>query len=98
MKNTIDANELNEGLSVVKFGANWCGPCRMYAPIMENVSKTFNDVKFFSIDVDTNGELASAYGVSSIPMTAIVKDGKIVERFVGVRDIKSLTAMIQKHK
>jgi thioredoxin 1 len=98
MKTTINANDLSQGLSVVKFGANWCGPCRMYAPIMENVSKAFTDVKFFSIDVDKNGELAAAYGVSSIPMTAIVKNGKVVERFVGVRDAKTLTELIQKHK
>ena len=68
----------------VDFWAEWCGPCRMVSPIVEELSKDFNDrVKFFKINVDNNSDIAAKYGVMSIPTLIIFKNGEIVEKLIG---------------
>lgn len=79
----------NKGVVFVDFYANWCGPCKLTSPIIEELSedKNFKDkVKFTEIDVDKNQELASQYSVFSIPTFILFKDGKPVSQFVGARD------------
>lgn len=72
-----------EGLKLVDFYADWCGPCRMLGPVLEDLSQDINDVEFFKINVDNDGELAQAYQVSSIPTLILFKDGKIVDKKIG---------------
>lgn len=72
-------------IEVKRFHAEWCGPCRTLAPIMENVKTKFNGVTFSDINVDEDYETAQKYAVRNIPLVVIEKDGEVVERFVGVQ-------------
>jgi thioredoxin 1 len=72
-------------VEVKKFSAAWCGPCRMLAPIFENLKPKFGNVNFINYDVDQQFEEASKYSIRSVPTVIIEKDGKEVERFVGLQ-------------
>lgn len=72
-------------IEVKKFEASWCGPCKALKPIFENVASKYNDVNFSYVDVDEQFELASKYGIRSVPTVVIEKDGKEVQRFSGVQ-------------
>lgn len=83
-KNTFNKEVLEEkGYVLVDFYADWCGPCKMTAPIIEELANEISDVKFVKVNVDENPELASNYQVFSIPTFIIFKDGKAVHQFVG---------------
>jgi thioredoxin 1 len=90
--------ETATGLNVIKFYADWCGPCRMFTPIMENVSKLNENVNFFSVNVDESRELAKQFDVQNLPTVVIVKEGKIVEKFIGLKNAKEVSSLIAKHK
>jgi thioredoxin 1 len=75
--------EIKNGVTVVDFYADWCGPCKMIAPILEQLSEERTDVKIVKIDVDANQQSAAQYGVRNIPTLLIVKDGVEVHRQVG---------------
>lgn len=86
------------GVVVVDFFAEWCGPCKMLAPIMEELNDELADkADIFKIDVDENGDIASEYGVMSIPTVIIFKDGEVVEEMVGFQPKDSLKSIIEKH-
>lgn len=72
-------------LEVKKFYGTWCGPCKTLAPTIERLKEQHTDVKFVDIDVDKDFEAASKYGIRSIPLVVIEKDGKEVQRFAGVQ-------------
>lgn len=72
-------------ITVKKFSASWCGPCKTLAPVMNEVKTQFSNVVFEDIDVDENFELASKYGVRSVPTVVIENNGAEVSRFVGVQ-------------
>lgn len=75
------------------FNADWCGPCRMLKPIVEEIAEEKSDVKVVSINIDDEDELADEYDVSSIPCIVVFKNGVEVERSVGFRpkeDIEQL--------
>ena len=73
-------------ITVKKFSATWCGPCRMLAPMFnEQVKPQFSGVKFEDIDVDANPTEITKYGVTSVPTVIIVKDGVELQRFTGVQ-------------
>ena len=69
---------------LIDFNANWCGPCRMLKPILDEIAKEKSDVKIVSINVDDNEELAREYGVMSIPCLVLVEKGKEIKRNVGL--------------
>jgi len=74
----------NKGIVVIDFFAEWCMPCLMMAPIIEELSEEFeNDVKFGKINVEDNQELAQKFGIRSIPAFILFKDGEIVDQFSG---------------
>jgi len=79
---------------LVDFNATWCGPCKMLAPILEEVSLENENFNFAAVDVDDNDELASEYGVSSIPCLVVFKDGKEVKRNVGFISKEDLENML----
>lgn len=72
---------------IIDFYADWCGPCRMMGPIIDEIAEEKADiVKVGKVNVDENQELAMEYGVMSIPTIVIIKNGKVSKTFVGVRD------------
>ncbi len=81
---------------LIDFSATWCGPCRMVAPIIEEIAAENSDYKICKVDVDEEPELAAAFAVSSIPMLVVVKNGKIVDQAVGARPKEAILAMLTK--
>lgn len=79
---------------LVDFYADWCGPCQMVAPILEEIAKSRNDVKIGKINVDEEGELAMKYKVSSIPYLAFFKNGEITNQMVGFGGKEKILEMI----
>ncbi|MBO5837861.1 MAG: thioredoxin [Oscillospiraceae bacterium] len=70
---------------LIDFWANWCGPCRMIAPIIEEIAQEREDIKVVKIDVDESQELAIQYQIMSIPTLLVVENGKVVNQSVGVK-------------
>jgi len=80
--------EFNEALgsnnvSVVEFGAKWCGACKATEPVLAQMSETYTDITFAKIDVSKNANLASKMGVMSLPNILIISGGKVVEQIIG---------------
>lgn len=89
------AETIAKGVTLVDFYADWCGPCRMIAPIIEELSNDLHGIATIAkIDIDKNQGAPTTYGVTSIPTIIIFKDGKEVQRVVGVRDKTSLKGLI----
>ena len=89
IKATTDSFE-NEVLKsdkpvLVDFNADWCGPCRMLAPLIEEIANERDDIKVVSVNIDDEDVLAEDHGISSIPCLVVFKDGKEVKRSVGFR-------------
>lgn len=70
---------------LIDFWASWCGPCRMLSPVVDEISEETTAAKICKVNVDEEPELAAQFKVMSIPMLAVVKDGKIVNTSVGVK-------------
>ena len=68
---------------LIDFWATWCGPCKMIAPIVEEVAADHPEIKVVKVNVDDAGDLAAAFGIVSIPTLVLVKDGKVVNQVVG---------------
>ncbi|MDO8662483.1 MAG: thioredoxin [Candidatus Omnitrophota bacterium] len=83
---------------VVDFWANWCGPCKMIAPIVEELAKEYDGkVKIGKVDVDTNPQSASTYGIMSIPSLIFFKDGKVMDQVTGALNRASLKQKIEEN-
>ena len=82
---TFDAEVLKSNVPVlVDFWAEWCGPCRMVAPVVEEVAKQYKGrIKVAKVDVDQNQKIATQYSIRSIPSLYVFKGGKVVEQIVG---------------
>lgn len=77
-------NEIrNEGKLVVDFFADWCGPCKMLSPVLEEVSKDYKDITFVKVNVDDNEELAGEFGIMSIPCVFMLENGEVKNKFLG---------------
>ena len=86
------------GITVVDFFANWCGPCRKLAPILEEVEAELGEkVNFAKIDTDDNLDSAKEYQVSGLPTLLVFKNGEVVERMVGLMPKSSIITNIEKH-
>ena len=83
---------------LVDFYAEWCGPCKMLAPIIEELSQELPDVKFYKIDVDKLRELAVEYSIRGVPTLIFFKNGEIKETVVGTRSKDELAAIAEKLK
>jgi thioredoxin 1 len=90
--------EQHDGLTVVDFWATWCGPCRMIAPILEQLSEEFaGRVKVTKLDVDANQKTAMRFQVRSIPTLLFFKDGKLVDQVIGAVPKPALIAKFEQH-
>lgn len=102
----INVNDANFDAEVIKaelpvlvdFWAEWCGPCRMIAPVVGEIAKEFSGkVKVCKVNVEEAPSKSSEYGVISIPTIAVFKGGKVVDKVVGAVPKGALVAMINKH-
>ena len=75
--------------------APWCGPCRMVVPIVEEIAAERSDIKVGKVNVDEQPELANQFGVMSIPMLVVMKNGKIMSQAIGARSKRDILAMIR---
>ena len=90
--NFID--EINANITLVDFYADWCGPCKMIAPIIEEIANERTDITVGKVNVDNDAEIAIKYGISSIPTLIVFKDGKETDRVVGFRQKGDILAML----
>ena len=94
-KENFASEVLNSNKPVLlDFYADWCGPCRMVGPIVSEIAKERNDVKVGKINVDEQPELAAQFQVMSIPMLAVIKNGKLENQVVGYRSKEQIEAMM----
>ncbi len=87
-------NEVKEGLVVVDFYADWCGPCQMLAPVLEELEKE-TSIKIVKINVDEIPELARQFRIMSIPTLMLFKDGKFIKKELGFMPIERLREFIK---
>ena len=94
-KNNFQNEVMNSDKPVLlDFWAPWCGPCRMVVPIVEEIAKERPDIKVGKINVDEQPELASQFGVMSIPTLVVMKNGKIVDQAMGARPKNAILEML----
>ncbi len=84
----------SEKTVLVDFWASWCGPCRMMSPIVDEIAEEREDIVVGKINVDEEPELATAYGIMSIPTLLVFKKGEVAEQIVGVRPKQQILDII----
>ena len=90
--------EISSGVTLVDFYADWCGPCRMMEPVIEELSKEMaGKAKIAKLDIEAAGQTTSTFNVTSIPTIILFKNGEEAERFVGVKSKDDLVRIIGKH-
>lgn len=84
-----------EKVVVIDFWATWCGPCKMMAPVVEEVAKDYTDVKVCKVNVDEEPELSNAFKIVSIPTIVVIKNGEIIASVVGYRPKEDIEKIIK---
>ena len=94
-KNNFQSEVLNSEKNVLlDFWAPWCGPCRMVVPIVEKIADERPDIKVGKVNVDEEAELASQFGIMSIPTLVVIENGKIVNQTMGAKPKDEILAML----
>lgn len=88
-------NSISSGTVLVDFYADWCGPCKMLAPILEQFAKEAENVEVLKVNVDQVSEVAKDYGIMSIPTLILFKNGEEKDKQVGVMNINQLKAFVK---
>lgn len=84
-----------EKVVVIDFWATWCGPCKMMAPVVEEVAKDYPDVKVCKVNVDEEPKLSNAFKIVSIPTIVVIKNGEIIDSVVGYRPKEDIEKIIK---
>ena len=97
----IDSKELKKIIKdnkkvLVDCYADWCGPCKMLGPIIEQLAKEVKDVEFYKINVDEDEDISEEYGISAIPNMLYFKDGKLKEQIIGLKSKDDILKVISK--
>ena len=93
-KNNFDLVKNSDKKVLLDFYADWCGPCRMVSPIVEEIANEREEILVAKINVDNEPELASEFGVVSIPALFVIKDGKIINQASGARPKPQILALL----
>ena len=93
-ENNFDLVENNKGVSLLDFYADWCGPCRMVMPIVEEIAGEREDLLVGKINVDENSDLARRFGIISIPTLIVMKDGEVVNRVSGAKNKEKILELV----
>ncbi|MCP9327582.1 thioredoxin [Liquorilactobacillus satsumensis] len=92
------AAETSSGVTLTDFWATWCGPCRMQSPVVEQLDEEMGDtVSFSKVDVDENKQVASEFGIMSIPTLLIKKDGQVVDTLVGYHPKEQIETKLKQY-
>ena len=94
-KMNFEEIKVGEKPVLIDFYAEWCGPCRMVSPIIDEIAKERDDIVVGKVNVDAEGELAEQFGVFSIPTLVVMKDGKVVNQASGARPKAQILAMLE---
>lgn len=94
-KNNFDSVKASDKTVLLDFYADWCGPCRMVSPLVDEIAEENPQYLVGKINVDNEPELAGEFGVSSIPTLVVIKGGKVVNRSVGARPKSQILAMLK---
>lgn len=106
MSNALDINDNNfddevinaQGLTIVDFWAPWCGPCRKLGPVLDEIASEYEGkIRILKLNTDENLKTAKDYSVSGLPTLLLFKEGKAVERLVGLMPKTSIVSNIEKH-
>lgn len=87
----------NKKFVILDFYANWCGPCKMLMPVLEEIDQDYEMVDILKVNIDQDEDLAKQFGVMSIPTLIFFKDGKDVEKTVGYRQKSQIEEIIKKY-
>jgi thioredoxin 1 len=102
IKQTSDAEfvkEISHGLTLVDFYADWCGPCKMLTPVIEELAeKRAKELKVLKVNVDHCQQTARTFGITSIPTVILFKEGKEAGRVVGLQDFDEMSDFIDQNK
>ena len=94
-KENFDSVKQNEKVVLLDFYADWCGPCRMVSPIVDEIAEEHSEYVVGKINVDDSPELASQFGVVSIPTLVVLRDGEIAAQSTGARPKAQILAMLE---
>ncbi len=94
--NTFE-NDTKSGIVLVDFWAEWCGPCRMMHPVLEEISEELPNVVIFKLNIEENKELTSAFKIMSIPAFLLFKDGKHIDTLIGGHDKEEMIDWINQN-
>lgn len=86
-----------DGLVLVDFWAQWCGPCQMLAPVLVEIEKECPEITICKVDVEENMELAQSYKVSAIPLLVLFRQGEVLEKLTGLQSKDDLLEVIRKY-
>ncbi len=94
----LDFEEIvgSEELTIIDFSATWCMPCRMLAPILEQVADKMSEVNFYNLDIDENEEIAKRYRIFSVPTLLAFKEGKVIDSLVGLNSYDEVLAFVKR--
>ncbi len=83
-----------DGIAIVDFYADWCGPCKMMAPVIDKIAEENPELNVAKVNVDESGELAAQFGIMSIPTLIVFKDGKEINRSLGAKNKAAILSLL----